>query len=239
MLIRNIWLSLLYGLLSFFLLSGVVRGQIDSSSLVMYTPDFKFDDGIYINFDQVKNNSPILKSRLITDVAYDDRDYFDKVLENRFIYFYDPYGIRQEIKTSEIWGFCRNGVIYIAMEDGYYRITVVGKICHFVATVTTYDTRYNDPYYYNPYYYNSYNRYGNYPSTYSTSEMRQYLLNFETGNLMDYDVGSLAVMLMSDPELHDEYSQLRKKKRRQLKFLYLRKFNERNPLYIPVHSNKI
>jgi hypothetical protein len=38
---------------------------------------------------------------------------------------------------------------------------------------------------------------------------------------------------MKDPELHDEFAQLSKKKRRQLKFMYLRKFNERNPLYIP------
>ena len=34
-------------------------------------------------------------------------------------------------------------------------------------------------------------------------------------------------------KLHDEFAQLRRKKKRQLKFLYLRKFNDRNPLYLP------
>jgi hypothetical protein len=67
--------------------------------------------------------------------------------------------------------------------------------------------------------------------------MRQYILDFESGNLLEYEVKSLEILLMKDPELHDEYSQLRRKKKRQLKFLYLRKFNERNPLYIPVQSN--
>jgi len=58
-------------------------------------------------------------------------------------------------------------------------------------------------------------------------------LDFETGRVYDYDFQSLEVLLMKDPELHDEYAQLRRKKKRQLKFLYLRRFNERNPLYLP------
>lgn len=212
--------------------------QTDSANLIQYTPEFRFEDGLYMTFGQLKNNNPIPKSRLITDVDYADREFFETVLKNKNIYYYDQVGMRQEIKTADVWGYCRNGVPFIAMDDGYYRITVIGSICHFVATVTTYDTRYNDPYYYNPYYYNSYNRYGGgYPSNYSSSEMRQYILDFETGDLLDYEVSSLEVMLMRDPELHDEYSQLRRKKKRQLKFLYLRRFNERNPLYIPVQSN--
>ena len=67
----------------------------------------------------------------------------------------------------------------------------------------------------------------------TTSEMRQYLYDFDTGNVYEYDEEALEMLLMKDPELHDEFAQLSKKKRRQLKFLYLRKFNERNPLYIP------
>ena len=38
---------------------------------------------------------------------------------------------------------------------------------------------------------------------------------------------------MRDPELHDEYIGLRKRKKKQLKFFYIRKFNEQNPLYFP------
>jgi len=221
-------------------LSGLysLRAQTDSANLIQYSPEFRFEDGLYVTFGQLKNNNPIQKSRLITEVDFDDREFFETVMENKNIYFFDQFGMRQQFKTSDVWGFSRNGVPFIAMDDGYYRITVIGSICHFVATVTTYDTRYNDPYYYNPYYYNSYNRYGgNYPSNRSSSEMRQYLLDFETGNMMEYEVSTLEVVLMKDPELHDEYSQLRRKKKRQLKFLYLRKFNERNPLYIPVQSN--
>ncbi len=229
---------LLFGFMLCLLCVYSLNAQTDSANLVRYTPEFNFEDGIYLNFGQLKNNNPIPKSRLITDVDFSDQDFFETVLKGKRIYFFDQIGMRQDIKTDDIWGYCRNGVPYIAMDEGYYRITVIGSICHFVATVTTYDNRYNNPYYYNPYYYNSYNRYGgSYPSNSPSSEMRQYILNFETGDLLEYGVSSLEVMLMRDPELYDEYSQLRRKKKRQLKFLYLRKFNERNPIYIPVQAN--
>lgn len=217
-----------------FLLPLSIFSQVDTSNMVRYTPDFEFTDGIYMTFEQVRYNTPIPKSRLITNVDYSSKDFFEQVLDNRFIYFFDHVGMRQQVKTSDIWGFSRNGVLYIAMEDGFYRITIIGRICHFVATVTTYDTRYYDPYYYNPYYYNNYYRYSGYPATYSSNELRQYLLDFDTGEVLDYNRENLEILLMKDPELHDEYSQLRRKKKKQLKFLYLRKYNERNPLYLPV-----
>ena len=64
--------------------------------------------------------------------------------------------------------------------------------------------------------------------------MKQYLLDFETGKVMDYDYKTIEFLLMEDPALHDEYASLRKRKKKQLKFYYLRKFNERNPLFVPV-----
>ncbi len=206
------------------------QGQ-DTLNMIRYTPEFKFREGIFLNHMQVRNNTPIPKSRIITNVDYDDMDYYTKVLENKNLMFYDHLGIKQEVRSKDVWGFSRNGVLYVGIDDKYHRITIVGRICHFVATVTTYDSRYYDPYYYNPYDY--YYRYGRYPTNYASSEMRQYLLDFDSGKVYDYEVEALEVLLMKDPELHDEFAQLSKKKKRQLKFLYLRKFNERNPLYIP------
>ena len=75
--------------------------------------------------------------------------------------------------------------------------------------------------------------YRTYPATYQNTEMRQYLLDFTTGNVLDYTDSSLEAILMQDPELHDEYMGLRKKKRKQMRFIYIRKFNERHPLYFP------
>ena len=46
--------------------------------MVKYTPDFRFKDGIYINFDQVRLNNPIPKAKLLTSTDYNDREFFDK-----------------------------------------------------------------------------------------------------------------------------------------------------------------
>jgi hypothetical protein len=214
---------------------AVALSQKDTIIMVKFNPEFKFEDGVYLNFQQVRSNSPIPKSRLLTTTDYEDKDFFDNIVNSKTVSFYDPLGVKQTVKADDIWGFSRNGILYIRLDNNYHRITIVGQICHFVATVTTYDTRYYDPYYYNPYNYYNY-RYGAYPTTSSSSEMRQYLLDFNTGTVMDYDIESVKVMLMKDPELHDEFVALRKKKQKQMKFLYIRKFNERNPLYIPVRQ---
>jgi hypothetical protein len=197
--------------------------------MVKYTPEFKFKEGIYLNFAQVKANSPLPKSRIISIADYNDPDFFDKVLEGKHIYYYDNIGTKKELKTDRIWGYTRNGFIYIRMDEGYFRITLIGAVSHFIASETTYTTYYNSPYYYNSYM----DPYRMYPTSQPTTEMRQYLLDFKTGRVLDYDDESLEVILMQDPELHDEYMALSNKKKKQLKFMYMRKYNQRNPLYFP------
>lgn len=208
-----------------------VFNQTDSSTLVKYTPDFRFKEGIFVNFEQVKLNKPIPKSRILTDVGYDDPYFFDRVVEKKRIYYYDNNGVKEEISVSNIWGYARNGILYIGINEGFYRITIVGSICHFVANLTTYNSNYNTYPYYN--YYDYTNPYNLQQSPRTTTEMRQYLIDFSTGKVMEYDVASVEILLMKDPELYDEFMGLRNKKKKQLKFLYIRKFNEKNPLYFP------
>jgi hypothetical protein len=218
----------LFGLFSLLLFSAQCLAQIDSSGMVKYTPDFKFIEGVYLNFDQVRTNSPLPKSRIISTYDYNDPDFFEKLFEKDVISYYDNLGNRSELKAKNVWGYSRNGFIYVKMADGFFRITLIGSICHFIATETT-TNYYNSPYPYN-YYMDPY-RMG--PTTNSTTEMHQYLLDFDTGRVLDYTEESLEVLLMQDPVLHDEYVSLSKKKRKQMKFMYIRKYNEKHPLYFP------
>jgi hypothetical protein len=224
-----------------------VYGQ-DKEGMVKYTPEFRFTDGIYLNFEQVKINSPIPKAKLLTSVDYNDREFFKKILEMDKIYFYDNMGIRQEVAKNSIWGYTRNGVLYVQIQEGFNRITFVGSICHFVADITTYDSRYyNSPYgYYDPYYSpygysNYYNPYSPYYSPYrqsnmSRNELKQYIIDFESGKVLEFDVENTELLLMKDNQLYEEYVQLPRKKKKELMFVYIRKFNEKNPLYIPVEK---
>ncbi|MCD4770254.1 MAG: hypothetical protein K8R35_08815 [Bacteroidales bacterium] len=220
--------------------SGYSYGQEEGD--VKYTHDFRFNDGIFVSFDQVRQNAPIPKARIVTSADFNARDFFVQVFENDQINYYDAMGIRQELDIGNIWGYSRNGILYIQIQGNFNRITFVGKLAHFVADITTYDRRYyGSPYsnynsYYSPYSYNSY--YSPYyypysPSTVSRSELVQYIIDFETGDKLKYDVKNVELALMKDPELHLEFVSLPRKKKKQMMFLYLRKYNERNPLYIP------
>ncbi|MBN1109036.1 MAG: hypothetical protein JXR66_04015 [Bacteroidales bacterium] len=234
------------------MLTGTGLVAQDTSGMVKYTPDFRFKDGIYVNFEQVKLNNPIPKARLLTSTDYNDKEFFRKLFESDKLYYYDGMGVRQEIPVSSIWGYARNGVLYIQVQNNFNRITFVGSICHFVADITTVDNRYYSPYggYYDPYYYSPYNYgygsyyspYGSYYSPYSRgsmtrNELKQYLIDFEEGKIIEFDQKNTELLLMKDAELYEEYVKLSRKERKNLMFVYIRKFNERNPLYIPVNQN--
>lgn len=234
--------------------SGITGGYLygqDKEEMVKYTPDFRFTDGIYLNFDQVKTNSPIPKAKILTSTDYNDKDFFRNILSVEKIYFYDAMGVRQEVEKNNIWGYSRNGILYIQIQGNFNRITFVGNICHFVADITSNDYRYNnypygynDPYYYyspfySPYYYGDYySPYGYYNSPYrqnsTRNELKQYLIDFETGKVLEFDIDNTELLLMKDSQLYEEYVQLSHKKKKELMFVYIRKFNEKNPLYVPV-----
>jgi hypothetical protein len=211
-----------------FLTISAVFSQVDSSKLSKYNPDFKFREGFYLSFEQVKGNTPLPKSRIIATYDYSDPDFFEKVLENDRLFYYDELGIKRELKSKNIWGYSRNGFIYIKVDDNFFRITLIGAISHFVASHTTYSNYNNYPYY--NYYMDPYMGYS---GTHQNTETRQYLFDFINGRVLDYTEESLEILLMEDPELHDEYMSLGRKKRKQQRFIFIRKFNEKHALYFP------
>lgn len=205
---------------------NVSIAQVDSIKLVAYNPGFRFTDGIYINQQQMVQNQPIPLSKIVTKINKSSFDFFERLLSEEKISYLNTYGLTQEIKVEEIWGFCRRGSIYINWGDDFTRITIVGNICHFVSSVTINDDRNFD---------NNFIYGYSMPSATSHTEIRQYIMNFESGKILEYTTENVGVELMPDTELFDEYNKLKKKKKRDLKFLYIRKFNEKHPLYIPIY----
>jgi len=192
---------------------------------IKYTPAFKFKDGIYENIQQVKNNKPIPKSQIVTNIDYNSFDFFDRLFEEKVITVYNNLGVAKEIDPEKIWGFSDKGVLYININGTYNRIPVFGNICHFIADKTFVEY---DPYY-NRSSYNSYNS-----TPYSTKTvMMQYLLDFETGKIYDFNYQSVEKLIANDIDLYEEFSELRKRKKKKLKFLYIRKYNQKHPIYLP------
>jgi len=64
--------------------------------------------------------------------------------------------------------------------------------------------------------------------------MGQYLLDFESGKIMEFNRESVKILLMQDSELYDEFMKIKKRKQDDLLFFFLRRLNEKNPVMIPV-----
>lgn len=202
-----------------------LSAQPDSVRMVKYSRSFRFKEGLYVNHKQMINNKPILKSSIISKFNKNSFDFFEKLIDEGNVKFFDEFGLLQEMDIYELWGFCRKGSVFINWGSDFSRITVMGSICHFVSSVTV-----SDPFMFGNEVGGAY--YGM-PASPSQTEIQQFIMEFSTGKVLDYHRENILALLMADPELYDEYNNLKKRKKRELKFLYIRKFNEKHPIYIP------
>jgi hypothetical protein len=199
-----------------FFTSIVGFSQSDS---VAYSRDFEFREGIYLTATQFKSNRPIPQSAIISPIPKAELNFLTQVLENKKVTYKDDNGNEQEIATSTIWGYCRNRTIYINFNQGFNRLNVIGNLSHFTSEIVVLST-YPDPMYYNHGMSNSYR------------ELRQFIFCANANTVKDFNVSSMEEILKNDKELYDQFMKLKKKEKANSIFIYLRKYNERNPLYI-------
>jgi len=193
---------------------------------IKYSAEFRFKDGVYLTFEHFKNNNPIPYRNIIIPKIPDMTLLSDYLLSTDSILFSDVDGKKYRIAANEIWGYSKNGFPQILYNGEFNRIPILGAISHFVANKTIIVDRYQDPYSY---------RYGTTTrSQIQNTELYEYLLDFETGKVAEFGEKSVEVILMRTPELYDEFNELSKSKKRKLKYVYLRKYNDLNPIFIPI-----
>ena len=207
-----------------FILSVNLSSAQDKTDSTLYSVDFKFNDGIFLNIEQLKENNAIPYKNIISNEDYTSNNFISKVLLNNEIHFYYK-GKRESINTRKIWGYAQNGVLYINTQESFYRIPSVGSISFFVASVTVEYQSSADPWG------NSYNGIQN--QNYTSSEIHRFLLDFNDGSLYNYTLSNIEKLIAKDKILYKEFMSLKKRVRKQKSFIYIRRFNENNPLYFP------
>ncbi len=100
---------------------------------------------------------------------------------------------------------------------------MMGTITHFTATVTTYRMM-SDPMMMHP---GMMMPYREVP----VQELRQFVLDMRSGKILPHTDDNVMALMASAPDLVHEFSKLRKKQRQQQLMLFIRRFNERYPLY--------
>jgi hypothetical protein len=116
-------------------------------------------------------------------------------------------------------------MLYIKYGVNYNRVAVVGSLCHFIATTQTVAP------FRNPYPYNRYDPTINQVQYIYTTN--QHILDFETGVVQEFNVLSMETLLKRDEVLYNEFVSLSKRKKKESVFIFLRKYNDRHPIYFP------
>jgi hypothetical protein len=210
-------IALLFCLLNFVNLYG------QDTARVPYSHEYEFSEGLFLTIGQFKDNDPISLNAIVSTLPKTQLDFLTKVTSQNAIQYQDESGKKKTIQTSTVWGYCQNRNLYIFMNGDFNKINLIGSLSLFSAIVVKTTTT--------PYY--SMGMYSSIPTTYK--ELDQFILDTQSGRVVEFTEQNMEGLLQPDEELYAEYMKLNRHKRNESMFVYLRKFNERNPLYLPVN----
>lgn len=190
---------------------------------VQYSTDFEFKPGIYLAFVDFVSNHPIPPAKIIFNSNRNDSKFLQYVLANTTFTYKDSLGKEVVVKSNDAWGYSSNGAVYVNHGTDFNRVTVIGSLCHFVATIPT-KIGVPDPFFNNQ----SFDNHQQY--TYTTEQL---ILDMESGKIVSFNVENMEGLLARDTTLSKEFAVLKKRQKRDMVFVYLRKYNEKHPIYFP------
>jgi len=214
----------------------LVAQETEEVTMVRYSPDFKFSDGLYLNIDALRKNDPIPLARIVTDLGSYNKDFINEMYSSARIVLYDDYSVKRYIYTKNIWGYAEGGRLYIMVGGQFQKISITGSISLFIASETTrVKTRFprdtsihamttgdlyrshNKRYYYAP----------------VTGQGGEYLFDIESNSLSVYTAEVLEKLLVRDPILFPEYAALKKRDQKKRMSEFIRRYNQNHPLFFP------
>jgi hypothetical protein len=214
--------------LLFFVVGQVLLAQHLSTdfSRTTYSPDFEFKEGIYLVMKDFRNNDPLPLDSVISPFDANAEDFIKDVLDQEEL-TYSFYGRISKIPTSKLWGYSSNANVYIQIQNDFNRIITIGRICHFVATITSFVPVYSS----GMYSFGMPNGGGvtHVPST----EIKQLVLDFNTGKTLDFIPENLEILIKDNPTLLKEFEGLSLRKKKEKLHSFLLRYNEAFPIYFP------
>ena len=212
----------------------------EEPAMVQYSSEYKFKDGLYLNIDDVRNNDPIPLGRVVTDLNNYNKDFFDEMIIREEIILYDENGVRASLPTKDIWGYAKNGRLYIMLGGKFQRLIIEGSISHFIASSTTYVKTKIGPKDTVMYYSTTEDLYrkmnGKYYYANVSTEGKMSLFDFESNTLTGYNEENLGKLLEIDSILSSEYEPLRKREKKNRMAEFIRRYNDNHPLFFPANK---
>ncbi len=200
-----------------------------------------FKEGIYLNFDQLKTNTPLPKEKIILYNA-DEVNSLRKAIGLTFINYKDENNVIHEIPSSSVWGFCENNAIYRVNDNTIYKIHFTGGsvgTCVPLGSISTVKR-------------NVVNGLSEGVSygiagaaggvVYRQNEIekmkRKMIVDLEYGSMMQLNKYSLVDILERDADLLIEFVLLEEEEKDKHIFRLMEKYNSRHPFAFGVPSLK-
>ncbi|MDB9774857.1 hypothetical protein OAB47_01335 [Vicingaceae bacterium] len=172
----------------------------------MYSIGFEFNPGIYKSFYEFKTNNPSYSEGL--QMRGEDLFIYNDSLKKYLL-----------LNPEAVWGYSTGSGVYISAEGDFSRLNMIGSYSQFSAYVIVQTFAY-DPY--------------GFQIPRETRTLVQLLLNFDNGKVFEFNQKNVELLLQKDPQLWNEYQKFRGRKQEK-QFIFLRKYNERYPIYFPVY----
>ena len=200
------------------LYSGFLISQSDS---VMITELKPFNEGLYFTNNDHRYNKSVSKENINTNINKDQIDFYYKLTSTPKIE-YSLDGKTYSIEPSNIWGFVQNGTLFVNYKSVFYRVPVFGAISYFagVVEVTGYYTGVYDP---------MFGVGGG--RAIKTKEVNEFIVSYYDGKVIPFDMDYLDLLLSTDETVYKEYKSLSRRQRKKQVTRYIRKFNEKHPVY--------
>lgn len=183
-------------------------------------------DGFYPTRETLFENRPILPKDLETPLSLDSPDFFVSSLNQEFLYVRSKANT-DSIRVDTLFAAAVAGVPYIQVQGEFYRCITFGRLCYFATiqplsgrSVATGASMSIGPW-------------GTMARTNNGNNManEEFVFDLKTGEVRVLDYKTLIYFIQTDEKLLYAYNQLKKREKRNQKYLFIKRFNENHPLH--------
>lgn len=202
------------------LFSGIAaQGQLPSHDQMLLLAATR--TGVYVTHEQFVRNNPVPLGHIQGDGGFADMKYLFSLKKGDPIIYHDRYGIRKNISSADIWGFCTGESIYVNAGIGYSKLEIIGSISYFIADILVERPEAAAGM--------SSGAAGFSSQTQYSYERQAVLLDAVSGIMAESSPRNLEKMIAADSTLYTQYSSLRNKDQQKQIIQTINEYNLRHP----------
>lgn len=186
------------------------------SQTVTSSKDKHPNDGVYLSFEELRENNPSVKRPQLFRSMYDTVFTILQWSRTPSLYYFDKDNQKVSLKRESIVMLAENGTAYIQQNGVFHKASLFGPVILF----TEIYPKVNEPM--------------AVVVTEVKASSRDRMLDTENELVMDYTLENFQKILKRDEELNNEFNAIKSiKQKRKMVYRYIEKYNARNPFRKP------